>query len=410
VLTKVRSPYRFCVVVALWATAAWVGHAQTAVGASEAVKPSQIVFDSSVLPDLSATTYIKDACSPADWHDQNPGKVRWKYSYSKHDGVEWIRPHIKVDSAASGAWKVQISPSKGSTIGVQTFEPADLASSDGWVDRVSGDYVLVELVSDDRVMVQVCLDRVNTPSQAVNARAKAYTGNKPRTEMLLPTNQFYGFRKPVGILWLQKTAGGESNCTAFALTSKYIVTNYHCVSQKSQLKYLQVAFAYEFGSTATLGRHVVTSFPVPPSKDLDYAVLKVTEDLPLDYVSTVDTSGVAEDQPLILMQHPLASKKMIVTDGCVVHGTTADNTPVPGSDFFHLCDSTDGSSGSPVMNRDGKVVGLHHIGRPVSGPIHYYNLALKISILLCDIYKSPGGTDILNGVGFKPDACGPNSR
>jgi hypothetical protein len=87
-------------------------------------------------------------------------------------------------------------------------------------------------------------------------------------------------------------------------------------------------------------------------------------------------------RPLILIQHPDGKPKEIAVIGCRFQGPDGD---MP-SNFFHLCDSSVGSLGSPIMdNRTGAVLGLHHLAQTDPTTQGWHNLGVRIGAVLKDI-------------------------
>jgi Trypsin-like peptidase domain len=195
-------------------------------------------------------------------------------------------------------------------------------------------------------------------------------------------------------VWYLKPDGTKTNCSGFAITTTEVITNYHCLSDPKQLRYVKIGFSYENGVPQYLSRKVIR-FASVPSKGLDYSVLELDHPVSDDFVSTIRTTPVAGGEALILMQHPDGLKKMIVTNGCVVSAQIAPDTVVAGSDYSHKCDSTDGSSGSPLMDAKGYVVGLHHLEQYDDKSKSYYNMAVNMSNLLGDLGGNSGGKSIL---------------
>ncbi len=209
-----------------------------------------------------------------------------------------------------------------------------------------GDNFVIELLADQRVQSQFCVDKINVDSPQSRIEVKALTGDKDRRIDLRAANPFYGlFSTPVAMVLFQDLNGSDTNCTAFALTAKVIVTNFHCLSTKGQLRNARALFAFEIDASTSLERNV-TAFAVPPNKALGLFSSRPDSPVPQEFVSHVQ-SVFTPGQALILMQHPEARRKMIVTDGCKVHDAdasgTADatGTPIKSSDFYHLCDSSD---------------------------------------------------------------------
>ncbi len=252
----------------------------------------------------------------------------------------------------------------------------------------------IEVESQTRINGKFCVDRINVDSPQAAVSPKALTSDKDRRIPLLPENTLYPFRRPVAIVYFQETDGTETNCTVFAITARAVVTNNHCISDQTQLRNARILFAYEFDMQTPIERRAL-SIAVPTNERLDYTILELDTSVPAEFVAHLSLNQVAANQPLVLIQHPENSRKMIVTQGCSVKRVDSPGTAIKKSDFDHLCDSSGGSSGSPVMDLKGRVVGLHHLGRYADDNKYYYNMAVKMNVLLSDIATTPKGREIL---------------
>jgi S1-C subfamily serine protease len=100
-----------------------------------------------------------------------------------------------------------------------------------------------------------------------------------------------------------------------------------------------------------------------------------------------DTSG-----PLAVIQHPASEPKKIA------RGCTALTTEVAGistvnlaRDYAHRCDTAAGSSGAPILDEEGNVVGIHHLGfeQLSAGRCDRLNKAIRVEQLIALISAIP---------------------
>lgn len=122
------------------------------------------------------------------------------------------------------------------------------------------------------------------------------------------------------------------------------------------------------------------------SYELDYAVL-VFGGNPAAVWGKLALSGSdpALASAIYVIQHPAGEAKKISKKHCAVGAVPVDGRG-SGTDFAHTCDTAGGSSGSPVFNDAGEVVGLHHYGF-AEGSEWSENRAIRMKRILDDLNK-----------------------
>jgi hypothetical protein len=115
-----------------------------------------------------------------------------------------------------------------------------------------------------------------------------------------------------------------------------------------------------------ISREVEPFEVVAKDKALDFALLRVR---PLDdrgpiAAAPIRAASVTAGETLMIIHHPEGHPKRITEQSCA-----AVDAAWPGwsaasddSDFTHVCDTEGGSSGAPILDAQGRVVGLHHLG------------------------------------------------
>ena len=192
------------------------------------------------------------------------------------------------------------------------------------------------------------------------------------------------------------TDKGIFPCTAFIVSEKYILTNYHCSkglldNEKigaSRIDATQFVAGYtQTGIEEGTKKYTVIPTPIEASKTLDYAVLEVIGDPSQEYgqLKLASTSPAGGD-PFWIIGHPMGEGQRISREKCKA------NTPALSSGkLLHTCDTLPGNSGSPVIDAGlQQVVAIHHAGSKADS----VNFAILMSEILANskvlaAYKAP---------------------
>lgn len=139
----------------------------------------------------------------------------------------------------------------------------------------------------------------------------------------------------------------------------YLLTCYHCIKGSIQCNTLTASFNYELdeNSNGRTAQNYGCVRIVCQDSALDYTLIELDGDAVATYGSLpLIASTLSDGDPLRVIQHPGGRRKEISVAGCYVWNAVAPNP----TRFEHECDAEGGSSGSPVLNEDLNVVGLHN--------------------------------------------------
>ena len=202
------------------------------------------------------------------------------------------------------------------------------------------------------------------------------------------------------------TDKGMFPCTAFIVSKKYILTNYHCSlglldNEKigaTRIDVTQFVAGYtQTGIEEGTKKYTVIPTPVETSKRLDYAVLEVIGDPSQEYGQLNLSSNLPNGgDPFWIIGHPMGEGQRISREKC-----KANKPALSAGKLLHTCDTLPGNSGSPVIDAGlQQVVALHHAGSRNDS----INYAIPMSEILENskvlaAYKAP---EVLPDVNPKP--------
>jgi hypothetical protein len=204
---------------------------------------------------------------------------------------------------------------------------------------------------------------------------------------------------------------GEWNGTGFLVSPNLFLTNHHVLNSIEVAAEATVEFDFEIARNALLGgrsdiapsRKVFRLNPrrlyvsSPANGGLDYAFVWVDEVaasefgfIPLERSSFTMSQG----EQAFVIHHPDRRTKEVSVDD-------TDVLAVESSVIHYASDTDSGSSGAPVINRQGDLIALHHATRLQSTTLSdghvssYVNEGVKIAAIALDLEaKAQGGTAI----------------
>jgi V8-like Glu-specific endopeptidase len=160
-------------------------------------------------------------------------------------------------------------------------------------------------------------------------------------------------------------ADGELG-TGFVTKEGYLFTNNHVLPDAQIAADAKIEFNYQMNTagkieTRTAYRLDASDFVTSTPDQLDFSRVRIIDrpEVPLrqwGFVEFDPSATPSVGEAVTIIQHPKGEDKQIALNANDVLG-------VWNQHIFYATDTEPGSSGSPVFNRDWKVVAIHHAGK-----------------------------------------------
>lgn len=156
-----------------------------------------------------------------------------------------------------------------------------------------------------------------------------------------------------------ENTSGSGTCTGFRVGQTLFMTNNHCVQPCA-------AMIFRSGYERDIPRTEQPGFKckalITTLQKYDYALYRVETDEGADDfpIATLSRAPVSMAQPLLTPGHPSTRHKMFDRSAQCKVSHTGPVGSASRTSFGHTCDTEQGSSGSPIIDRaNGYVVGIH---------------------------------------------------
>lgn len=183
--------------------------------------------------------------------------------------------------------------------------------------------------------------------------------------------------------------GNNGMATGFMIAPDIMMTNHHVFKSINDAKDAIIRFNYQIdlsGALLPVDEYQCDTTFFHTNEQLDYSIVKIkgAPGWKWGFIRLMSNDNIDIGSDLFIIQHPLGKFKQIALSDNLVR--YVDDTVIQ-----YVTDSLPGSSGSPVLDDNMRIIALHHSGgwipEPLTGNTYFRNEGIRISAILRDMPK-----------------------
>ncbi|WP_374619755.1 serine protease [Devosia sp.] len=314
------------------------------------------------------------------------------------DDTRYVRLFVERPAQAGSGWSLTIRDRDGrvmQVLGPNDFGESNVTFSRRLANAEGQQTIELELAAIGERPKLLLRQKIEMPESGVIGEPYySRRGDYPWSALYAADVNYRSWGDDVAFIMVGLVEGqAPSTCSGLAIPPDLLLTNWHCgpVYGLDRKPIVERQWEQAICDRTTIdlswdddgiSREFICDRVLSSDQQRDYALLRIR---PLDGISTiapVSFGPPVSDGKVTIVHHPAAMKKQISIE-CDVLQQMRDKDGIAGIAFGHACDTEKGSSGAPVFDAAGNVVGLHYSGFEVaSGLCDRVNKALWIGPIL----------------------------